>query len=98
MYMVDRAIRFITALTVSVGIFATVGVLAPAHAQNPQPLTAEAFLANPGQLLQQYPTGGSLMIANVQQIALANPATFKLLLGLLPNANDLQRGALGESL
>jgi hypothetical protein len=98
MYLIDRAIRFFAAVIVCAGIFATVGVVAPAKAQNTQPLTADAFLANPSLLLQQYPNGGSLMIANAQQIVLTNPATFKLMLGLLQNANELQRGALGESL
>ena len=57
-----------------------------------------AFNANPGQLLQQYPNGGLRLSAAVQQIALADPTTFKSLMGLLAQANDRQKGAVGEGL
>lgn len=57
-----------------------------------------AFTDNPGQLLQQHPNGGLRLSSAVQQIALADPTTFKTLMGLLAQANDQQKGALGEGL
>ena len=100
MSVVDRAVRyFLGAVFGAVGLLAVgTGLLHAQQAQNPQPLTVSAFMANPNQLLQQYPNGGSLMISVIQQLALADPATFNVLLGLVGNANDTQRGALGEGL
>jgi hypothetical protein len=97
MHLVDRTIRFIAGALVGVFVLAAVGTSA-ALAQQSQTPTVSAFLANPGQLLQQNPNGGALLIAAVQQLALADPSTFKVLLGLLANANDLQKGAIGEGL
>jgi len=100
MYVVDWATRFIGRAIFGAAVFAVLGI-GVLHAQQPQPQQApsvNAFLANPNQLLQQYPNGGSLLISIVQQLALADPATFKVLLGLVASANDPQRGALGEGL
>src|SRR6185437_16843861 len=86
MYVVDRTLRVIAAAIVGAAFFVSVGTGAVNAQQQPsQPITVSAFMANPGQLLQQYPSGGTLMIAVVQQLALADPATFKVLMGLLPN-------------
>ena len=100
MYVVDRPLRLIAAAIIGAALFVMVGsgALHAQQSQTPQPMSVSAFMANPGQLLQQYPSGGTLMIAVVQQLALADPATFKVLLGLLANANDVQKGALGEGL
>jgi hypothetical protein len=97
MDIVDRTFRFIAGAIFAVSVLAAVGTSA-ANAQQTQTPTVNAFLANPGQLLQEYPNGGMLLIKAVQQLALADPSTFKVLLSLLPNANDLQRGAIGEGL
>jgi hypothetical protein len=100
MYVLDRTVRFIA--SAMVGAFVLIGMgtgaLQAQQQQNAQVPTVASFLASPNQLLQQYPNGGSLMIAVVQQLALADPATFNVLLGLVGNANDTQRGALGEGL
>lgn len=99
MYVVDRATRFVAgAIVGAVILLGGTGMLHAQQPQNPQPPSVSTFMANPNQLLQQYPSGGSLMIAVVQQLALADPATFKVLLGLVANANDPQKGALGEGL
>jgi hypothetical protein len=100
MYVVDRAIRFIAGAIVGAVVLVAVGtgLLHAQQPQNQQAPSVSAFMANPNQLLQQYPGGGSLMIAVVQQLALADPTTFKVLLGLVANANDPQKGALGEGL
>lgn len=95
MHLFGRTPRFIAGAIVAMFVLAGVDAR-PAHAQ--QPLTVSAFVANPGQLLQQYPVGGALMISAVQQLALADPTTFKVLIGLLANANDQQKSAIGEAL
>lgn len=95
MNLVGQTFRFIGGAVVAAFVLTAVDAR-PAHAQ--QPLTVSQFLANPGQLLQQYPVGGTLMIAAVQQLALADPTTFKVLIGLVATANDQQKGAIGEAL
>jgi hypothetical protein len=97
MCVIGRAFRFIAGVVFAVSVLAAVGTSA-ANAQQPQTSAASAFLANPGQLLQQNPNGGALLTTAVQQLALADPSTFKVLLGLLANANDQQKGAIGEGL
>ena len=97
MYVVDRTSHFIAVAMLAAFVMAAVGMSA-ANAQQSQTPTASAFLANPGQLLQQNPNGGSLLSNAVQQLALSDPSTFKALLGLLANANDAQKGAIGQGL
>jgi hypothetical protein len=97
MCVIGRAFRFIAGVVFAVSVLAAVGMSAT-NAQQSQNPTVSAFLANPGQLLQQNPNGGALLITAVQQLALADPSTFKVLLGLLANANDQQKGAIGEGL
>jgi hypothetical protein len=74
-----------------------------ANAQQSQPPKSQTpavseFLANPDQLLQQYPNGGPPLSNAVQELALADPATFKVLVGLAAKGNDLQKSALGIGL
>lgn len=97
MHVADRTFRFIAGAILAVFVVAAVAMSAAKAEQAPTP-TASEFLANPGQLLQQHPSGGSLMANAVQQLALADPSTFKVLLGLLANANDTQKGAIGAGL
>ena len=97
MYVVDRTFRFIAGAVLAAFVMAAVGMSAAKAEQAPTP-TASAFLANPGQLLQQSPNGGSLLANAVQQLALSDPSTFKVLLGLVANANDAQKGAIGQGL
>jgi hypothetical protein len=97
MYVSYRAFRFIAGAMFAAFVMGAVGMSA-ANAQQPQIPSASAFLANPGQLLQQHPNGGSLLTSTVQQLALTNTSTFKVLLGLVANANDLQKAAIGQGL
>lgn len=92
----DRTSRVIAAGLFVASVWASVGITV-ARAQQTQSPDIRAFIADPGQLLRQYPNGGRLSIV-VQQVALADPASFKALMDLLPNANDIQKGALGEGL
>ena len=68
------------------------------HAQQPQLPSVAEFLANPERLLQENPNGGTLLAKKVQQLALDDASTFKVLLGLLANANDQQKRAIAEGL
>ena len=97
MYVVDRTFRFIVGAILAAFVMAASGMSAAKAEQAPMP-TASAFLANPGQLLQQNPNGGSLLSNAVQQLALSDTSTFKVLLGLVANANDAQKGAIGQGL
>jgi hypothetical protein len=97
MDVVGRTFRFIAGAILAVFVMAAVGMSA-ANAQQTKTPPVSAFLANPGQLLEQNPNGGPLLSNAVQQLALADPSTFKVLLGLLANANDLQKGAIGQGL
>lgn len=97
MYVINPVCRLLARAILASFVVAAVGMSA-ANAQQSQTPTASAFLADPGQLLQQNPNGGSLLSNAVQQLALSDPSTFKALLGLLANANDLQKGAIGQGL
>lgn len=97
MCVMDRTLRFLAGAILAVFVMAFAG-MNTAGAQQSQTPAVSAFLANPGLLLQQNPSGGPLLTNAVQQLALADPSTFKILIGLLANANDLQKGAIGEGL
>lgn len=91
MKVVERIARVIIS-----AIVATFMVANAAGAQ--QIPSVDAFLADPAKLLQQNPQGGSLLANTVEQIALTDTSTFGALLGLLPNADEGQRGAIGRGL
>src|SRR5664280_1875558 len=97
MYVVDRTFRFIAGAILAAFVMAATGMSAAKAEQAPTP-TASAFLANSEQLLEQHPNGGSLLANAVHQLAFSDPSTFKALLGLLANANDAQKGAIGQGL
>jgi len=84
---------------VAAAVFAAVIVTAGSSAATAQqPRNLGATSVDPAQLLQQYPNGGQRLTATVQQLVLGDPTLFKILIGLLANANDVQKGALGEGL
>jgi hypothetical protein len=96
MYVIERTFRFVAAAILAAFVLTGVGMsAAKAQAQIP---TVSAFLANPTQLLQQNPNGGTLLSNAIEQLALADPSTFKVLIGLLASANDLQKAAIGTGL
>jgi hypothetical protein len=57
-------------------------------------MTVGAFLADPGQLLAEYPNGG----AQIRDLAVANPVVLLPILSLLSNANKYQKFAIGNGL
>ena len=95
MSLATAASRFIAVAVCATFLF---GMAGPDALKAQQAPNVSSFLASPGQLLQQYPNGGTPLINAVQQIVLADPTTFRVLLGLLASANELQKGALGEGL
>jgi hypothetical protein len=60
--------------------------------------TIQQFVADPAALLAQYPNGGPQLIAEVRDLAASDPATLKLLLGLLKSASADQASAIGTGL
>jgi hypothetical protein len=58
----------------------------------------QQFVADPAALLAQYPNGGPQLIAEVRDLAASDPATLKLLLGLLKSASADQASAIGTGL
>jgi hypothetical protein len=97
MYLIDRIFRSIAAAIVAAFFLTGIGMSA-ANAQAQTQITASAFRTNPKALLEKYPDGGQQLIDLVQRLVLEDPTTFSLLLGLLPEANNLQRGAIGYGL
>ncbi len=97
MFIVNRTFRGAARAILAIFVLAYFG-LSAANAQQYQAPSVAAFLANPAQLLARNPNGGQLLANEVQQLALTDPSTFRVLLALLANANDLQKRALGEGL
>jgi hypothetical protein len=60
--------------------------------------TISTFAGNPGQMLQQYASGGPQMISQIRDLAASDPATLPLILGLVANANSEQKKAIGAGL
>jgi len=83
----------------AVGIVAAVFILMPsAMAQNgPQP-TVQQFLANPSQVLAQFPGGGARLISLIRDAAVFDPSALNAIIALLGNANPDQQMAIGSGL
>jgi hypothetical protein len=107
MYLVGSKFRYIAGAVVAALVIATGGAgSAEAQQSQSQPsqsqpsgnATVSAFLANPQQLLQQNPNGGPALSDAVQGLTLADPSTFKVIIGLTATANDQQKAAIGAGL
>jgi hypothetical protein len=57
----------------------------------------DQFLANPGQVLQNYPDGGAVMISTLRDLVASSPATLAPVIALLANANPAQATAIGTA-
>ena len=66
MRAINQLPRFVVGAMLTAFVMAGIGMSAASAQQSGTP-TAAAFLANPGQLLQQNPNGGSLLTNAVQQ-------------------------------
>jgi len=60
--------------------------------------TAAGFLANPPQLLQQNPNGGSGLISHIRNLVASEPAALRQVVGLIAAANKDQLDAIGRGL
>jgi hypothetical protein len=97
MWTMDQLPRITVGAILAAVVMVGVGLSAASAEQSATPTTA-AFLANPGQLLEQNPSGGSLLTNAVQQLAVSDPATFKALIGLVSSASDQQKSAIAQGL
>lgn len=68
-----------------------------ATAQTPQS-PVDLFLANPAQVLSQYPNGGSELISLIRDTTVAHPEALQTIIALLANANSDQQLAIGSGL
>jgi hypothetical protein len=80
-----------------IAVVAAIG-LAAAQAQQPTPTQAQQPADPAAQLLQQYPNAGTPLSNAVQALVLADPSEFKTVLGLITNATEQQKTAIGEGL
>jgi hypothetical protein len=67
----------------------------PAAAQQ---LNVQTFLASPGAVLQQNPSGGPALVSQIRDLAVANPATLSSIIGLLAGASKDQKAAIAAGL
>lgn len=56
------------------------------------------FKTNPGQFLTQFSDGGPEMVSRTRELAVADPATLDMLIGLLAKANKAQKTAIAAGL
>jgi hypothetical protein len=93
---------WIKSLTLALGIASGAAATCEAACYGPQQqLPSQAvndFVANPSQLLQQYPNGGPLMISRIRDLAASNPSALPGIQALIASANADQKTALGTGL
>jgi hypothetical protein len=77
---------------------ASATALLPAPVMAQQQNIAQRFLANPGQVLQQNPDGGTAMVSLLREVAIADPSSLNAILALVPNAKKAQKTAIGNAL
>jgi hypothetical protein len=84
---------------VAIGVFAACFVfVASASAQGKPNSAVEQFLANPSQVLQHYPNGGSRLISLIRDAAVSHPEDLQNIIALLKTANVDQQSAIGSAL
>jgi hypothetical protein len=62
------------------------------------PSTISAFLANPGQLLSQFPSGGPGLVKQVRDLLGSDKTTLAAIIALAKTANEDQRKAIADAL
>lgn len=85
-------------LSCAIALAALAAVSSPPPALAQQQTIAQRFTANPGQVLQQYPAGGTAMVSLLREVAISDPNSLSTILGLIPNANKDQKTAIGNAL
>src|SRR6185503_13383745 len=77
-------------------VAATFAFVSPVAAQNVD--TVDQLLANPAQVLQQYPSGGPQMISLIRDVAVAHPEALQTIIAQLNTTNGDQQYAIGSGL
>ncbi len=79
--------------TVAAGLmFATLGT------GSAQAATVDEFLANPAQVLAQYPNGGADLISLIRDVATSHPEALAAITNLIAGGNADQQLAIGSGL
>lgn len=60
--------------------------------------SVSAFTGNPGSVLSSAPNGGGAMISQIRDLAATDSSTLPVILGLLKDATDDQKKAIGAGL
>lgn len=63
-----------------------------------QAATVDEFLANPAQVMAQYPNGGAELISLIRDVATSHPEALATITGLLSSGTADQQGAVGSGL
>lgn len=87
------ALKVATSIVAAGFIFASSAV-----AQSNQNQAIDQFLANPNQVLQQYPKGGAQLISLIRDVCVSHKEALKTLTGLLKGSNKEQQLATGSGL
>ncbi len=69
-----------------------------ATAQTTPTSAVNQFLANPAQVMAQYPNGGAELISLIRDVAVSHPEALATLTSLLSAGNVAQQGAVGSGL
>ncbi len=85
-----------SAVALLAGWITVQGMGSAAIAATPQQVAA--FLANPGAVLQQNPSGGNQLVSLIRDLIMTDPATLNAIIGLLSGANTAQQSAIGTAL
>ncbi len=92
----STSIRAYVGATLAAFLFVSAGT-GQVHAQDQTPAVA-AFVAKPGDILQQNPGGGPKLASQIQDLVVADGATLPLIMGLFADANPDQKAALASGL
>src|SRR5664279_1651466 len=63
-----------------------------------QAATVDEFLANPTQVMAQYPNGGAELISLIRDVATSHPEALATITSLLSSGNADQQAAVGSGL
>src|SRR5579872_4210554 len=93
--------RITATVMVALTVFGMAGAARAASCYESQALPASAvsaFTANPGDALAKAPQGGGALVREIRDLAASDSATLPVIAGLLKDANDDQKRAIGSGL
>jgi hypothetical protein len=99
-FMFIRRVSMIPVIAITLVGFAGAANAAGCYdgAQALTPSAISSFMSNPGDLISKSPQGGGSLTAGVRDLAASDSATLPAITGLLKNANDDQKRAIGAGL